>query len=397
MAYIETRTSKRTGQQSYKVVWRENGRKRSKTFRELHKAEAWQNIIEAAGNDTEKAKRAVLQKASNSPSLATVAENHIKRLSDVEPATRAKYRSMFKNYLADSLGTFPVDMITEDDIAEWVSDLQEGNKSPKTIRNVHGLLNGVMNTAVKRRYRVDNPCAETRLPKSNRTSDNITFLTHDEFRLLLDQIPIHFQPFVIFLVSTGLRFSEATALTPADFTDDRGQYSVSVQKAWKYQGTGGVRKIGTPKSEKSRRTVGLGKIATEAVAPLVRTTALDDFVFKMARGGDMTSQAFYNHVWRDAVAAAQAKGLRKKPRVHDLRHTFASWSLAEGESIEIISYLMGHESIQTTRNTYAKVMPSVVRSSARASDKALSSALGITERKEIETADADVVDVEVVG
>lgn len=394
MAYIETRRSQRTGQESYKVVWRENERKRSKTFRDLNKAQAWQNIIEAAGNDTEKAKRAVLQKASNSPSLAEVTEQHITRLSDVEPATRAKYRSMFKNYLAESLGPMPVDMITEDDIAEWISDLQEDNKSPKTIRNVHGLLNSVMLTAVKRRHRVDNPCAETRLPKANRTADNITFLTHDEFRLLLDQVPIHFQPFVIFMVSTGLRFSEATALTPADFTDDRGEYSVSVQKAWKYQGSGGVRKIGTPKSEKSRRTVGLGRIATEAVAPLVRSTALDDYVFKMARGGDMTSQAFYNHVWRDAVAAARSKGLRKKPRVHDLRHTYASWALAEGESMEVISYLLGHESLQTTRNTYTQVMPSVVRSSARASDRALSSALGISENKEIEPA---IVDAEVVG
>ena len=394
MAYIETRRSQRTGQESYKVVWRENGRKRSKTFHQLAKAETWQTIIEAAGNDTAKAKRAVLQKASNSPSLAEVTEQHITRLSDVEPATRAKYRSMFKNYLAESLGPMPVDMITEDDIAEWISDLQEDNKSPKTIRNVHGLLNSVMLTAVKRRHRADNPCAETRLPKANRTADNITFLTHDEFRLLLDQVPIHFQPFVIFMVSTGLRFSEATALTPADFTDDRGEYSVSVQKAWKYQGSGGVRKIGTPKSEKSRRTVGLGRIATEAVAPLVRSTALDDYVFKMARGGDMTSQAFYNHVWRDAVSAARAKGLRKKPRVHDLRHTYASWSLAEGESMEVISYLLGHESLQTTRNTYTQVMPSVVRSSARASDRALSSALGISENKEIEPA---IVDAEVIG
>ncbi|HEY4536451.1 MAG TPA: tyrosine-type recombinase/integrase [Enteractinococcus sp.] len=391
MAYIETRTSQRTGQKSYKVVWRENTRKRSKTFHDLNKAEAWQSIIEAAGNDTEKAKRAVLQKVSNSPSLAEVAEQHITRLSDVEPATRAKYRSMFKNYLADSLGAVPVDMITEDDIAEWVNDLREDNKSPKTIRNVHGLLNSVMLTAVKRKHRPDNPCAETRLPKANRTTENITFLTHDEFRLLLDQVPIHFHPFVIFMVSTGLRFSEATALTPADFTDDRGEYSVSVQKAWKYQGDG-TRKIGTPKSEKSRRTVGLGKIATEAVAPLVRTTALDDFVFKMARGGVMTSQAFYNHVWRDAVAAARAKGLRKKPRVHDLRHTYASWTLAEGESIENISYLLGHESLQTTRNVYTHVMPSVVRSSARSSDRALGSALGLTDAKELTSPDDDVVD-----
>lgn len=199
------------------------------------------------------------------------------------------------------------------------------------------------------------------------------------------------------MVSTGLRISEATALTPADFTDDRGEYSVSVQKAWKYQGTGGVRKIGAPKSEKSRRTVGLGTIATEAVAPLVRSTALDDYVFKMARGGEMTSQAFYNHVWRDAVERAQQNGIRKKPRVHDLRHTFASWSLAEGESIDVISYLLGHESVQTTRNVYTKVMPSVVRSSARASDRALASSLGLSRRKEVETVDDAVIDVEEIA
>lgn len=394
MAYIETRVAKSTGQESYKVVWRENERKRSKTFRDLNKAESWKNIIEAAGGDIDKAQRAVLQQGSSAPKMAEITDLHIKRLTDVEAATRTKYRSTFKNYLAEPFGQLPIDTITEDDVAEWVGDMLEQEKSPKTIRNAHGLMNSVMRTAVKRKHRPDNPCQDTRLPKNNRTTETLTFLTHDEFRILLDEIQISMQPFVLFLVGTGLRFSEAAALTPADFTDDRGEYSVSVQKAWKDKGDG-TRYIGTPKSERSRRTVGLGKNLTGQIAPLVASAKPGETVFKMPQGGQLTSQAFYNHVWRDARLRAQGKGLRKMPRVHDLRHTFASWMFAEGETIGIISYLLGHESEQVTRNIYTHVMPSVVRASARSSDRFLASVMGnnSTPALEASTSDPDVVDV----
>ena len=45
-------------------------------------------------------------------------------------------------------------------------------------------------------------------------------------------------------------------------------------------------------------------------------------------------------------------GLTKSPRVHDLRHTCASWMIAAGVPLPIIQQHLGHESIQTTIGVY---------------------------------------------
>lgn len=269
----------------------------------------------------------------------------------------------------------PVDQIDEDLIADWIIDMSESGKAPKTIRNAHSLLNSVMRTAVERNHRPDNPCSKSRLPKDNHTSETIMFLTQDEFSILLSEIPEFYRPFVLFLVGTGLRFSEATALTSSDFTDNRGKYSVNVQKAWKREGDG-TYKIGTPKTKRGRRTVELNNELTQAVAPTVANAKPGKPIFTTVMGGKLTSSAFYNRVWKDAIDRAEKKGLRKRPRVHDLRHTFASWM-------------------------YTHVMPSVVQASAETSGKAMASIFSGPAMKQISHADAqaddDIVDVDEIA
>lgn len=392
MAHIEYRKNKRGDITSARVIWRDKGDRLTESFKKIKAAEQWFDILNLVKDDTRQAESLVRRRLSEAPPFSEIADLHIKRLTDVEQATRNKYRSMYTNHLEQPFSDRPVDSITEDDVADWIMDTIEDGKSPKTIRNVHGLLHSIMKTAIKRKHRLDNPCTESRLPKNNRIDEAILFLTHGEFELLLNEIPEHHKPFVLFMVGTGLRFSEATALTPADFTDNNGKYSVSIQKAWKDRGDG-TRYIGPPKSERGRRTVGMGARLAQTVAPVVANCAPGDTVFKMVAGGQMTSQAFYNRVWRAAVNRAQDKGLRKQPRVHDLRHTFASWMLEAGMSISVLSYLMGHESEQTTRNVYAHMMPSLVNSSAEIANDAMSQVYSLLDAPK---ALDSVIDAEVI-
>src|SRR5699024_5244457 len=139
--------------------------------------------------------------------------------------------------------------------------------------------------------------------------------------------------------------------------DDRGKYSVSVQKAWKREGDGRY-VMGTPKTERGCRTVELSEELANTIAPVVAQAKAGEPVFTTVRAGKLTSSGFYNRVWKDAIERAEKKGLRQRPRFDDLRHTFASWVLAEGMTISVLSYLMGHASEATTRNIYTHVVPS---------------------------------------
>jgi integrase len=64
-------------------------------------------------------------------------------------------------------------------------------------------------------------------------------------------------------------------------------------------------------------------------------------------------------------------GLAKEPRVHDLRHTCASWMIQAGVPLPVIQQHLGHESIQTTIGVYGHLD----RRSAQAAADAIGSAL----------------------
>src|SRR6202040_4460447 len=68
--------------------------------------------------------------------------------------------------------------------------------------------------------------------------------------------------------------------------------------------------------------------------------------------GPVRAHNFNPNVWEPARARAKDNGLTKKPRVHDLRHTNASWLIQAGVPLTVIQRHLGHESIQTTVDRY---------------------------------------------
>jgi len=81
----------------------------------------------------------------------------------------------------------------------------------------------------------------------------------------------------------------------------------------------------------------------------------------------------------DGTPDPDAPRLTKRPRVHDLRHTHASWMLAAGTDLFVLQRRLGHESITTTE-AYAHLMPDQQNAAADAAAKALSGLILTTAR-----------------
>jgi len=60
---------------------------------------------------------------------------------------------------------------------------------------------------------------------------------------------------------------------------------------------------------------------------------------------------------RKVFAKVLKKAGLRQIRFHDLRHTFASWLIANGESLAYVKDQMGHHSIQITVDTYGNLIP----------------------------------------
>jgi integrase len=151
-------------------------------------------------------------------------------------------------------------------------------------------------------------------------------------------------------VASGARFGEATALTPSDI--DLVEGTIRIQRAWRYV-IGEGYKLGPPKTNRSTRTI---DVAASSLGELDLT---GEWVFTNSgrgwRGGPndpVRSQNFHTNVWVPALTKAKDKGLTKRPRPHDLRHTNASWLIQAGVPLPVIQRHLGHESIQTTVDRY---------------------------------------------
>jgi integrase len=277
--------------------------------------------------------------------VASWCSHHVDHLTGVNDGTRTKYRRYIANDIAPSkIGPLPLAALTNADVAQWLNSL---TGSAKTASNKHGFLSGALNAAVRAGHISANPCDGNRLPRDEVTE--MVFLTHDEFALLHSCVTEPWQPLVEFLVASGCRWGEAAALRPGDINLAEG--TVGVRRAWRYVSGEGYQ-LGPPKTRRSTRTI---DVASDTLAKLDLT---GEWVFtNSGRGGHgedgpVRAYNFNSNVWRPAIARAKQRGLAKSPRVHDLRHTNASWLIQAGVPLTVIQRHLGHESIQTTSDRY---------------------------------------------
>lgn len=370
MVSIQTRGPRKDGSFSYQLQWRDRdtGTQERWTHDDPAEAEMWKRLIAANGESLKLAKKIHKESNVTGPTVAEMMHTHISELTDVGPYMIKRYTKAIENHFSDSIGTRKVAALDYEDIIRWIKYMQSKDLSAKTIANHHGLLSATMTTAVRKGIRPDNPCKGVKLPKSTATEDPIRFITREEWANIISHMDAHFVPFFQLLVGTGLRFGEATALKAADFNLNTPTPTVKVSKAWKDGGDGGFY-VGPPKTKRSKRTVSLAPSTVEAIRAKIESAG-DGYVFTMKQGGAMRSGSTFNKAWSPALIAA---GIPKaeRPRIHDTRHTHASWMIAAGMEIFALSRRLGHESVTTTMDRYSHMLPDAAFTAAQVAQKAL--------------------------
>lgn len=352
------------GTKSYRVRVRVGGRQTTETF--TSEAAARVFALRCADPDVGPERAVALRNredrasAEYVPTLREMVPVHLAQLSGVEPRTKRDYQAIAERTWLATLGGLRVDEITRSDVAEWVN-ATAGTMKPKSLKNAHSVLSAVLETAVKLGHAPANVARGMRLPRAGEeTTAEMRFLSYGEFDRLWQATTEHYRPFVVTLFGTGLRFSEATALQVQDV--DLDARTLRVVRAWKARPP----VIGPPKSKAARRTIALPNEVVEVLAPLLDRPG-DAWLFTTRGGGPVRHNNFYNRVWRGACARA---GLAPHPRIHDARHTHASWLLSMGVSLEVIQQRLGHEDYSTTRRIYAHLTPDVVNAAAKAAEQA---------------------------
>ena len=248
------------------------------------------------------------------------------------------------------------------ELQKWLTSEVKGHH---TRRKVLELLNQMLRDAVRDGKRIPfNPAAEVQLdapPKKDAEATRPP--TREQCALIRKHMPIWYRPLVVFLEETGLRWGEATGLRWAH-VDLEGQHLKVKEVLSEDRGT--LFRKAAPKSAAGFRTVPLTPPAVEAVETMAarfkpvdtvspigdgRDLHPDELVFRGPLGGALTRHNFR----RSWIPAIQAAGLAREvtnpetgrvewwPRVHDLRHTFATRLKDLGIPEKDVQTVMGHD------------------------------------------------------
>lgn len=320
--------------------------------------------------------------------VAEFAERWLGMLTRANPRTRADYERILRRHVLPALGALDVAVVNPEHVARWVRE-QEASPtgrgaggcprppSAKSVAHRHAILSSLLDAAARLGLRTGNP-ARGLGPPPRSMHREMCFLTPAEWALLHRALHrpgggpyARFgQDLATLLVGSGMRFSEATALSTGQCDLLAPRAIVRIDRAFKRQPDGSYQ-VGEPKSRRGVRSVDVPEQLRDLLIRLTAGKEHDELVFTAPRGGQYLSSWFYDRYWAPALARAAEHGLRKRPRVHDLRHTHAAWLIAEGRPLPSIQARLGHESITTTIDRYGHLMPDLDAGNAAAIGRAL--------------------------
>jgi integrase len=259
--------------------------------------------------------------------------------NDTSLSTRSKKEAWISTYFAEFVD-LPIDKISKADLVQWRNSLKESGLAVRTlncglqyVRSVFGFYNSV--------YGGQNPAVvlkSFKLTKADKTEMKIW--TPEQFQQFAEAVenPM-MRAFFTFLYWTGCRRGEAIAITADCFQGNK----VHIFRSMKHFKNG----FQPLKTDSSERTITVDSATMAILEPWIQQA--DPFVF-----GGVTSLAIttIDRAFREGIRLSGVDPIR----IHDLRHSHASFLLNNGANIIAVSKRLGHATITQTLETYAHLM-----------------------------------------
>ncbi|MEW2164338.1 site-specific integrase [Streptomyces sp. NPDC007084] len=398
MASVHPRKNKAGDVTSYQVKWRLGGARdglwQTERFNDEPSAQVFKDAVDEAdqqwplgwvkGRGYITAEQAA-QEGDEKFRFRAYATESIRQRAKGEQRYRDASLGELERYIFPTFGNCDIrstEHFSKSTVGEWLLLMQRtmvfrGSKhrpmSPKTIKNLHGLLSSILKQATQEEppLRARNPCERSSLPKARLPSEgsededdepveDIEFLEPHEVEGIVSCLGRpEDKRLVRFAFATGLRWGELTALAARHAkVDGRGKTTLTVTRAWKWNRERSYY-LGSPKTEKSRRTIRLSRLAWRDLEEQGIGGQKSALIFHNGHGKRLPYSTFYDR-WCDAVRRAQEDGLLpdyKAPTIHDLRHSHAALLLSEGRGLDYVKRRLGHESIVTTSDRYGHLLP----------------------------------------
>jgi len=265
----------------------------------------------------------------------------------IRKVTMDKYLMTYK-WLQKLIPTLMICDLNRITYQKLLNDYAEYHERQTTM-DFHHQLKGAILDAVDDGFIEKDPTRKAIIKGKTPKIKKIKYLNQFELHTLLTNLNlgecINWDWFILLVAKTGMRFSEALALTPNDF--DFAHQSLSISKTWNYKEAGGFLPT---KNKSSVRKIQIDWQTVVQFSELLKDKNKDMPIFVKE------GKSIYNSTV-NGILERHCKRLNLPViSVHGLRHTHASLLLFAGVSIASVARRLGHSSMTTTQKTYLHII-----------------------------------------
>lgn len=254
-------------------------------------------------------------------------------LAKKRPSTLAMERSYYGTHVEPSLGKLSIGDITQKDVQAWMNTR---SKTPGAANRTISLLSAMFNDAERLQHRPanSNPC---RRIKKFPSTPKKRYLSRDELKQLERVLcEIEKEKSMDPSIAPAIRFALLTGARKSEF----------LTMKWEYVDTED-RVVRLPDSKTGPRNLYLSERAIEILNQIPRQHN-NPYVFPGKKPND-----HYHNLKKPFKIVLDRAGI-KDFRIHDLRHTHATWGVHAGLSTHVIAKTLGHTQSRTAER-YAHV------------------------------------------
>lgn len=287
----------------------------------------------------------------------------------VKPYTYDSYMRHCKNHIKPALGRIKLTELSSIQIQQFYNSLlMEKKLSPKTVKNINGVLHSALEQARELRMIALNPTELCTLPRAPRKK--IQPMEREEVAEFLKRIEGNrYELIYRVTLFTGMREGEVLGLT-WDCIDYEKNTIAITQQLQKTKKVGGKYALVPTKNSRNRTITVAPSVMTllrerkrqQLQDQLMAGEAWDNpwnLVFTREDGKNLCHFTVYRF-FKDVV---REMGLGNQ-RFHDLRHEFAVASLESGDDIKTVQENLGHATASFTLDVYGHVSQQMRKESA---------------------------------
>ena len=234
-------------------------------------------------------------------------------------------------------------------IERFITSRQKAGMNLSTLRKILVTLNQIMAYAVRHNYITVNPVRDAERPRSQGkiSEQKINILNPEQINAFLGKVTNQkYHTLFLTAIMTGARQGELLGLQFSDIDFQKKQ--LQIRRTFNHG------RFFEPKTKGSIRNIDLSPVVVRELAKwkLMNADSGIEFVFANEEGNPIDCVNMTKRFFHPALKASECPRIR----FHDLRHTYASLMIEQGENIKYISSQLGHTNPTTTLNIYAHLM-----------------------------------------